>query len=246
MRATPTPQANRLNKLSCESRVQSYPTGCCAALSGHVDHSCEGQADALQTRRLPSRPWAAWPSWLANSTRRPQKRLCSCGFAGTWVSALGRGQTSFRIVVWSRGLSHSTKTSWQHCATPWSPSLRTVFHWSMRCRLGNAARNIGQRCCMRCLATALASTPRGSNRGRSTRRYCVGSPANSVTASCSFRADRVAQRPSHEGRIPFGQAAVSTSRGVQYDGLVLYTLRKHGRQQPAFNSAPRVALRLQR
>ena len=45
----------------------------------------------------------------------------------------------------------------------------------------------------------------------------------------------------HERLIPFGHVAVSTSLGVQCDGLRLRTLQKHRRQQRGVNSAPRVA-----
>ena len=100
------------------------------ALDTHADDNCEGQAHALQKRRLSFRPWAALSGWLGNTRRRTQKRLCLCGSADTWMPAPGREPTPLQIGAWSRGLSHSARASWQHCVAPLSPRLRDLFRWN--------------------------------------------------------------------------------------------------------------------
>ena len=123
--------------------MRSCTTGLCAAICGQTDDSCDGQADALQRRRLSPRPRTTWPTWLGKTTRRLQNGLCLCGSAVQGVPALGRDPTPLRIGVWSRGrptrqrgsgnIARRPTTEVAHCVPlkhdgqPWQ---RSAEHWA--------------------------------------------------------------------------------------------------------------------
>ena len=124
-------------------------TSLCVAFCGLTDDSCEGQAEVYQKRRLSSRPLAAWPSWLGNTSRRPQKRLCQRGFADTWVSALARAPTPSRTAGWSRGLSHSTNDVLAALRDALITEVAHCVRFGHGGSFGNASRRAQKRLCQR-------------------------------------------------------------------------------------------------